>query len=171
MTALGEYIAEADAAPVATRHRSTQPSSHRLGPQITASNVGYQLLQRAGWTEGQGLGSNQQGRAVPLGAYHQQARHGIGNRQADRQQRTLPDTVRKRPADEGDANVPKRQQKQHLPVPHVPEDPQVKRQRHQQVCLLPSAFYLLLLPAFTRLLLLPADLPMFLHASFGKLNL
>lgn len=140
MTALGEYIAEANTAPLAARHRNAQPSSHRLGPQIASSNVGYQLLQRAGWTEGQGLGSNQQGRPIPLGAYHQQARQGIGvsNQQAERQQRSQPDNGRKRATSEGDKNAARGQQKQDLPVPHVPEDPQVKRQRHQQVCLLSS---------------------------------
>ena len=155
MTALGEYIAEAKTAPMAARHRGVQPSSHRLGPQIASSNVGYQLLQKAGWTEGQGLGSNQQGRPIPLGAYHQQARQGIGitNQQAERQQRSQPGTGRKRHASEGDAKVDRRQQKQHLPVPDVPEEPQVKRQRHQQVCL-PSSVCCLLLAAIC--LLLPA---------------
>ena len=140
MTALGEYIAEANTAPTAPRHRSAQPSSHRLGPQIASSNVGYQLLQRAGWTEGQGLGSNQQGRPIPLAAYHQQARQGIGvsTQQAERQQRSQPDTARKRPASEGVEKADRGRQKQHLPVPNVPEDPHVKRQRHQQVCLLSS---------------------------------
>ena len=141
MTALGEYIAEANTAPVTTRHRTAHvPSSHRLGPQIASSNVGYQLLQRAGWTEGQGLGSNQQGRPIPLGAYHQQARQGIGvsTQQADRQQRSQPETGRKHHASESNNKAASSRQKQHLPVPNVPEDLQVKRQRHQQVCLLSS---------------------------------
>lgn len=153
MTALGEYIAKANTAPITARYKSAQPSSHRLGPQIASSNIGYQLLQRAGWTEGQGLGSSQQGRPIPLGAYHQQARQGIGasNQQAERQQRSQPDTGRKRHASEGDEQAARGRQKQHQPVPNVPEDPQVKRQRHQQVCLL--LYVCSYLPAVTCLLL------------------
>ena len=136
MTALGEYIAEADTVLVTSRHRRAQPSSHKLGPQIATSNVGYQLLQKAGWAEGQGLGRNQQGRPIPLGAYHQQARQGIGvaTMQADHPQHSLGGTSKRRHAGASDDKAKRLQQKQQLPVPHVPEDPEVKRQRHQQVC-------------------------------------
>lgn len=136
MTALGEYIAEANSgSPPGIR--KLQSSKDRLGPQITASNVGYQLLQKAGWQEGQGIGIHQQGRPIPLSAYHQQARHGIGagNKQANgthaqhkpRRKRKV-DGSSLRPEDVDQAKQTKQQ-----PVPDVPEDPTVKRQRHQQV--------------------------------------
>ena len=136
MTALGEYVAESPATPLTSQHNSKHASSsHRLGPRIDPCNVGYQLLQKAGWAEGQGLGSNQQGRPIPLGAYHQQARQGIGgsSKPSERQQRGQVAAGKKRhervTADE-DKRLP-----QQLPVPDVPEDPHVKRQRHQQVCI------------------------------------
>ncbi|KAL3136541.1 hypothetical protein ABBQ38_005789 [Trebouxia sp. C0009 RCD-2024] len=135
MTALGEYIAEVNTLSVTPRHMNAQPSSHKLGPQIATSNVGYQLLQKAGWAEGQGLGRNQQGRPIPLGAYHQQARQGIGvgTTQPGHPQHSLDSTSKRGRASAGDDKAKKPQQKQQLPVPHVPEDPQVKRQRHQQI--------------------------------------
>lgn len=142
MTALGEYIAEVNTLSVTPRHMNAQPSSHKLGPQIATSNVGYQLLQKAGWAEGQGLGRNQQGRPIPLGAYHQQARQGIGvgTTQPGHPQHSLDSTSKRGRASAGDDKAKKPQQKQQLPVPHVPEDPQVKRQRHQQVSQLQALF-------------------------------
>ena len=132
MTALGEYIAESKTTPAPVRRKNaTKPD--RLGPQIAASNVGYQLLQKAGWQEGQGVGANQQGRAIPLAAYHQQARHGIGAGESSEASRA----GRKRPSQQPqalDANSPAKKRKADAqPVPDVPEDPTVKRQRHQQV--------------------------------------
>lgn len=34
--------------------------------KIDESNIGYQMLKNAGWTEGQGLGSNEDGITVPV---------------------------------------------------------------------------------------------------------
>ncbi|KAL3147163.1 hypothetical protein ABBQ32_002670 [Trebouxia sp. C0010 RCD-2024] len=135
MTALGEYIAEANSVSVTSQHITAQPSSHKLGPQISTSNVGYQLLQKAGWAEGQGLGRNQQGRPIPLGAYHQQARQGIGvgTTQPERSQHSHRGNSKAGRVSVGDDKANKPQKKQQQPVPHVPEDPQVKRQRHQQI--------------------------------------
>lgn len=145
MTSLGEYIAEADTMTVTPRHGNAQPSSHQLGPQILTSNVGYQLLQRAGWVEGQGLGRNQQGRPIPLGAYHQQARQGIGvsTKRAEHPQQSLHSTSKRRRASESNDPARRLQPKQQMPVPHVADDPQVKRQRHQQVCHLQLLYKLL----------------------------
>lgn len=142
MTALGEYIAEANSVSVTSQHITAQPSSHKLGPQISTSNVGYQLLQKAGWAEGQGLGRNQQGRPIPLGAYHQQARQGIGvgTTQPERSQHSHRGNSKAGRVSVGDDKANKPQKKQQQPVPHVPEDPQVKRQRHQQVCQLQALF-------------------------------
>ena len=137
MTALGEYVAEAKSKPVPVSRRPAS-ASNRLGPQISSSNVGYQLLQKAGWQEGQGIGINQQGRPIPLSAYHQQARHGIGAddkpANAAYAQRK---TSSKRKADSSSGHGDARhqvKQKEQQPVPDVPEDPNVKKQRHQQVC-------------------------------------
>ena len=137
MTALGEYVAEANSKPVPVSRRPAS-ASNRLGPQISSNNVGYQLLQKAGWQEGQGIGINQQGRPIPLSAYHQQARHGIGAddkpaNAAHAQRKTS--SKRKTDSSSGHADAMHQvKQKEQQPVPDVPEDPNVKKQRHQQVC-------------------------------------
>lgn len=46
--------------------------------QISDSNKGFQLLKKAGWVEGTGLGVNKQGRTTPLNAWRNQGRSGIG---------------------------------------------------------------------------------------------
>lgn len=134
MTALGEYIAETDNAPAPAR-RKAPSSSNRLGPQIASSNVGYQLLRKAGWQEGQGIGINQQGRPIPLSAYHQQARHGIGadTKPAKALRSDQNKLGRKRQAGASSEKGGTVMQKELLPVPDVPEDPKIKRQRHQQI--------------------------------------
>lgn len=140
MTALGEYVAETDSAPAPAR-RKAPSSSNRLGPQIASSNVGYQLLRKAGWQEGQGIGINQQGRPIPLSAYHQQARHGIGadTKPAKALRSDQNKLGRKRQPGASSDNGGTVMQKELLPVPDVPEDPKIKRQRHQQVSK-PSVF-------------------------------
>lgn len=45
---------------------------------IDRSNVGYQLLQKAGWQEGSGLGRQQQGMAAPLQLQPQKGSKGLG---------------------------------------------------------------------------------------------
>uniref|UniRef100_A0A383WLP1 G-patch domain-containing protein n=1 Tax=Tetradesmus obliquus TaxID=3088 RepID=A0A383WLP1_TETOB len=45
---------------------------------IDRSNVGYQLLQKAGWREGSGLGRQQQGMAAPLQLQPQKGSKGLG---------------------------------------------------------------------------------------------
>lgn len=45
---------------------------------IARSNVGFQLLKKAGWTEGAGLGANEQGMAEPLAAFQQKGNLGLG---------------------------------------------------------------------------------------------
>ncbi|DBB01638.1 TPA: hypothetical protein ACH3X1_000275 [Trebouxia sp. C0004] len=140
MTALGEYVAEANSTPSPVSHKPAS-ASNRLGPQISSSNVGYQLLQKAGWQEGQGIGINQQGRPIPLSAYHQQARHGIGadDKPANAAHAQRKTSKGKADSSSGHANTMHHvKQKEQQPVPDVPEDPNVKKQRHQQVCCLKS---------------------------------
>ena len=134
MTALGEYVAESSRTPAPVK-RKPASNTTRLGPQIASSNVGYQLLRKAGWQEGQGIGINQQGRPIPLSAYHQQARHGIGaeTKHASGKQPHQERPGRKRRAKEGNEAVSTAKQREQQPVPDVPENPAVKRQRHQQV--------------------------------------
>ncbi len=152
MTALGEYVAEANSKP-APASRKPASASNRLGPQISSSNVGYQLLQKAGWQEGQGIGINQQGRPIPLSGYHQQARHGIGAddkpaNAAHVQRKTS--SKRKADSSSGHADSMRQvKQNEQQPVPDVPEDPNVRKQRHQQVChLKPSLSWHHLHPSF-----------------------
>jgi hypothetical protein len=45
---------------------------------IDRGNVGYQLLQKAGWREGSGLGRQEQGMAAPLQVQPQKGNKGIG---------------------------------------------------------------------------------------------
>ena len=35
-------------------------------PKLTGQNVGYQMLQKMGWSEGQGLGAKSQGIKTPV---------------------------------------------------------------------------------------------------------
>lgn len=80
ITSLDEYtsISSSTANDVASASHPSTAAPASLGPQIGFSNVGYQLLKRAGWQEGQGLGSSQQGRSIPLAACHQQASQWMG---------------------------------------------------------------------------------------------
>uniref|UniRef100_A0A061S7Z1 G-patch domain-containing protein n=1 Tax=Tetraselmis sp. GSL018 TaxID=582737 RepID=A0A061S7Z1_9CHLO len=45
---------------------------------IPRSNIGFQLLQKSGWEQGQGLGASEQGPTEPVKAWHQAGRKGIG---------------------------------------------------------------------------------------------
>ena len=63
-----EYNASADAAFIG-------PS---LEYGISADNVGFQLLQKAGWQPGAGLGAESQGRRMPLEQSQQKGRQGLG---------------------------------------------------------------------------------------------
>ncbi len=45
---------------------------------IARSNVGFQLLEKAGWREGTGLGAKAQGPLEPVGAFVKADRRGIG---------------------------------------------------------------------------------------------
>jgi hypothetical protein len=45
---------------------------------IDRKNLGYQLLSKAGWQEGQGLGAKEQGRAAPLAVSYHKGSSGLG---------------------------------------------------------------------------------------------
>lgn len=46
--------------------------------KIAESNVGYQMLKKFGWTEGQGLGSGGSGITAPVSAGRQNEKQGLG---------------------------------------------------------------------------------------------
>ncbi|MCO5584365.1 hypothetical protein L7F22_038291 [Adiantum nelumboides] len=45
---------------------------------LTASNVGFRLLQKAGWREGSGLGVSEQGRLEPVDVFVKNDKRGLG---------------------------------------------------------------------------------------------
>ncbi|TVT97983.1 hypothetical protein EJB05_56754, partial [Eragrostis curvula] len=51
--------------------------------QLTASNVGFRLLQKMGWKTGTGLGKNQQGILEPIRADIRDAKLGVGKQEED----------------------------------------------------------------------------------------
>ena len=99
--------------------------------------MGFQLLQKAGWRSGQGLGASEQGQTEPLAAWHQQGRAGIGVGSAP--QLTA---AGKQSGSSGQGSAQQQQQatekqkkqlKRKLPVLDVPEEFDTKVRRHQQV--------------------------------------
>jgi hypothetical protein len=46
--------------------------------RLDSSNVGYKLLQKAGWQEGKGLGKREHGREDPVEAFQNAGRQGLG---------------------------------------------------------------------------------------------
>ncbi len=69
---------------------STAAGAARAGPRLSGDNIGYRLLQRAGWKEGHGLGSQEQGRIAPLDAVRNPGVRGIGfERQQQRAQQRI----------------------------------------------------------------------------------
>lgn len=78
-----------------TQHTSSYTSSHSAAPSaigasskrpIDRSNIGFQLLQKAGWQEGKGIGAQEQGMATPLQASHNKGSLGLGFQQHKQQQ-------------------------------------------------------------------------------------
>lgn len=71
------------------QHQQQQPHIQPMHPGAAAhtasakrpidrSNLGYKLLSRAGWQEGQGLGANEQGMAAPLAVSYHKGNTGLG---------------------------------------------------------------------------------------------
>lgn len=48
---------------------STTDFSDYAKNKLDESNIGYQMLKNAGWTEGQGLGFNEDGITAPVNKY------------------------------------------------------------------------------------------------------
>ncbi|KAJ2159379.1 squalene synthetase-like protein [Coemansia sp. RSA 552] len=48
-------------------------------PEVGASNIGHKMLQQMGWTPGQGLGTNEKGRATPVDVMIRNGRQGLGS--------------------------------------------------------------------------------------------
>lgn len=70
------------AKPTSPEHLPPQPPAN-AGPMplygIPRANIGFQLLQKAGWKEGTGLGRDEQGLQMPLEKSSQIGRQGLGN--------------------------------------------------------------------------------------------
>ena len=115
--------------------RATSGQKHQ---QLGESNVGFQLLQKAGWRSGQGLGASEQGQTEPLAAWHQQGRAGIGVGSAPQltasgKQAGSSGQGSAQQQQQQAAEKQKKQLKRKQPVPDVPEEFESKVRRHQQV--------------------------------------
>ena len=58
-----------------TRLQRKAAQSH---PDLSHGSVGHTLLRKAGWTEGKGLGKEEQGPTVPVAAFAKAGRQGLG---------------------------------------------------------------------------------------------
>lgn len=135
-------------APAHPQHESS------VAPQygISRRNVGYQLLKKAGWSEGTGLGAQEQGRREPLAPAAVLGQTGLGfqstaqrgrGRQAQRgeSERDAPGPPGQQ-ADGGSGPQPGAQQQQQAQQPKRPlpgdplekEDTTTKVKRVKQVC-------------------------------------
>ena len=94
------------------------PAGPRDRPEygIARSNVGFQLLRKAGWVEGTGLGAQEQGRPEPLLPSQQQGRLGLGRAPKK------PPPAPKQPADAAEQQAAA-QQAQRRPKRSLPADP------------------------------------------------
>lgn len=109
-----------------------QPVKYGIGK----ANIGYKLLERAGWSEGQGLGAGNQGMQEPLKAEAHKGRRGLGAAS----KRRGPQGPAAQPA----PSPPPAQQQEPVAGPKydpvalmlqrdAEEDMDTKRKRHQQV--------------------------------------
>lgn len=75
------------------RHEGPTPSSSRSAAStgISQNNVGWKLLQKAGWKVGHGLGAQEQGRQEPLQPEICQRNAGLGFERKKKPQRTAID--------------------------------------------------------------------------------
>lgn len=104
----------------------------RLG--IERSNIGFRLLQRAGWREGAGLGREEQGVREPIQPQAQQGQQGLGFAPRPRP------TAQRREGEAGAAGAGDGQQQQALqqrklerPLPEDPLDKETTEQKVKRV--------------------------------------
>jgi hypothetical protein len=99
---------------------------------IASTNVGYQLLKKAGWTEGQGIGVKGQGGQEPLQAHMQQGNLGLGFAKPQRPGGKRKASASSADAAAGTAAPPPRQPPRALPPDELAEqsvEAKVKRVR------------------------------------------
>ncbi|EFN52654.1 hypothetical protein CHLNCDRAFT_54290 [Chlorella variabilis] len=103
---------------------------------ISRTNVGYQLLKKAGWAEGSGLGAQEQGVAEPVAAFQQKGNLGLGYaprpQPKAKQQGGAAGAAGAAAAGQGGAAAG-RQQQQQLPKRPLPEDPLDKEDTETKV--------------------------------------
>ena len=103
-----------------------------------------QLLKAAGWQEGRGLGSAEQGRLEPVQAHFQHGKAGIGVPSARQASQPAPELCHRQASkakhadSKGDSKTAEAQpggkkRRGPQPVPKVEEDPTVKLKRVRQV--------------------------------------
>lgn len=61
-----------------TRSKKNRARTSAPEQRVDQSNVGYGMLERMGWREGQGLGAQRHGLREPLAAEHRRTRAGLG---------------------------------------------------------------------------------------------
>ena len=121
---------QAPAGPVTRERAQRQAAPPRLA--IASSNVGYQLLKKAGWTEGQGIGLKEQGDQEPLQAHMQQGNLGLGFAKPQRPGGKRNVSAPSADAAAGPAGLPPRQPPRALPPDELAEqsvEDKVKRVR------------------------------------------
>lgn len=128
------------AASVQAEQQQQQQQRQRWAPReggavrygITRSNVGFQLLKKAGWREGAGLGAQEQGMAEPVPAFQQKGNVGLGY--APRPKPKAPEGTVPAAAAGGTQPPPQQQPKRPLPAdPLDKEDTDTKVKRVRQV--------------------------------------
>jgi hypothetical protein len=65
-----------DSGPRTRLHRKAAGQARH--PDLSHGSLGHTLLRKAGWTEGKGLGKEEQGVTAPLQAYAKAGRQGLG---------------------------------------------------------------------------------------------
>lgn len=129
-----------------SQQQAQQPQQQRRESQadvrygIARSNVGYRLLKKAGWTEGAGLGAQEQGVAEPVAAFQQQGNLGLGFAPKPKPGKQAgAATAAAGTAGPGGSKTSSQQQvKPKRPLPDDPldkEDADTKVKRVKQVCL------------------------------------
>lgn len=98
--------------------------------KIPESNKGYKMLQKIGWKEGEGLGSEQQGIKVPIATEFRTTRAGIGAKKVQKR-------VTHYPAEKKEDDMIKHEQKKAVQKKAVQKkrkkDEQLKRELYSDI--------------------------------------